>query len=58
MIHYPLSPHLQPAYADLGIARGALPVCERLQEEVLSLPMWHSMTSRQIERVIGAVNAA
>lgn len=57
MIHYPVSPHLQPAYSDLGIQRGGLPLCEMLQDEVLSLPMWHSMTALQVQRVIGAVNA-
>ena len=58
VIHYPVPPHLQPAYADLKIPRGALPVSERLHEEVLSLPMWHSLTPQQVGRVIGAVNAA
>lgn len=39
LIHYPTPPHLSPAYADLGIPLGALPVTERLAAEVLSLPM-------------------
>jgi dTDP-4-amino-4,6-dideoxygalactose transaminase len=39
VIHYPVSPHLQPAFADLRLQRGALPIAERLQDEVLSLPM-------------------
>ena len=39
LIHYPIPPHLQAAYAPAGIARGSLPVAERLAAEVLSLPM-------------------
>ena len=39
LIHYPIPPHLQPAYAELGCQRGAYPISERLSAEVLSLPM-------------------
>ena len=39
LIHYPIPPHLQHAYSDLGLGRGALPLAERLADEVLSLPM-------------------
>nr|GFD54470.1 hypothetical protein [Tanacetum cinerariifolium] len=28
VIHYPIPPHLQPAYAEAGIAAGSLPVSE------------------------------
>jgi dTDP-4-amino-4,6-dideoxygalactose transaminase len=39
IIHYPVPPHLQKAYAELGYARGSFPISERLAHEVLSLPM-------------------
>jgi dTDP-4-amino-4,6-dideoxygalactose transaminase len=39
MIHYPVPPHLQPAYAGLGLKRGAFPVSEAIHDEILSLPM-------------------
>jgi dTDP-4-amino-4,6-dideoxygalactose transaminase len=39
LIHYPLPPHLQPAYAGLGLARGTFPISEAIHEQVLSLPM-------------------
>jgi dTDP-4-amino-4,6-dideoxygalactose transaminase len=39
LIHYPIPPHMQAAYADLGIAPAALPVARQLASEVLSLPM-------------------
>jgi dTDP-4-amino-4,6-dideoxygalactose transaminase len=39
-IHYPVPLHLQPAYAFLGLSKGALPVTERVAAQVLSLPMY------------------
>ena len=39
LIHYPIAPHMQKAYADLGISAGALPLARQLAEEVLSLPI-------------------
>jgi dTDP-4-amino-4,6-dideoxygalactose transaminase len=57
-IHYPVPPHLQPAFAGLGYAKGALPVSERLHEEVLSLPMDPALSHGQIQRVIEAVHIA
>lgn len=55
LIHYPISPHLQPAYADLGIERGSLPVSETLQGEILSLPMGPTLRPNEIQRVILAI---
>lgn len=55
LIHYPIPPHLQAAYADLGYARGAFPIAEALADEVLSLPIGPHMTDEQVERVIAAV---
>jgi dTDP-4-amino-4,6-dideoxygalactose transaminase len=39
LIHYPIPPHMQVAYADLKIAPDALPLAQQLASEVLSLPM-------------------
>ena len=39
LIHYPIPPHMQAAYAELGIAPDALPLARQLASEVLSLPM-------------------
>ena len=38
MIHYPIAPHRQPAYAELELGEGSLPVAEAMHREVLSLP--------------------
>ncbi len=57
LIHYPVPPHLQPAYVELGYGPGDFPVAEAIHREVLSLPLWPGMSEAQIERVIGAVRA-
>jgi dTDP-4-amino-4,6-dideoxygalactose transaminase len=55
LIHYPVAPHRQPAYADLGLGEGALPLSEQMHREVLSLPMDPYMTMEEVEAVIAAV---
>jgi dTDP-4-amino-4,6-dideoxygalactose transaminase len=55
LIHYPVPPHLQPAYADLGLAEGALPVSEALHREVLSLPIGPHLGERAARNVAAAV---
>ena len=57
MIHYPVPPHLQPAYADLGLSEGALPISERIHREILSLPLWPGLPQSGIEAVCAAVRA-
>ena len=39
MIHYPIPPHLQAAYADPGYPPGAFPIAEDMAGGVLSLPI-------------------
>ena len=54
-IHYPTPIHLQPAYADLGMAPGSLPVAERLAAESCSLPIFPTIERREIDRIATAV---
>ena len=58
MVHYPLPPHLQPAYAALGLAEGSQPLAEAIHREVLSLPMGPTMTLAQAAEVAAAVRTA
>lgn len=58
LIHYPIPPHLQLAYADLGFGEGAFPIAEQIHREVLSLPMFSSMTLEQTNQVIASCRAA
>ena len=38
MIHYPIPPHLQKAYKELGYKVGDFPIAEKLANTSLSLP--------------------
>ncbi len=58
VIHYPVSPHLQPAYASLGHARGSLPLAEVLQSEVLSLPIGPTQREADTQEVVRQVQMA
>jgi dTDP-4-amino-4,6-dideoxygalactose transaminase len=55
LIHYPVPPHLQPAYAFLGYQPGDLPIAEKLASTCLSLPIWPGMAMDQVDSVILAI---
>jgi dTDP-4-amino-4,6-dideoxygalactose transaminase len=57
-IHYPIPIHLQPAYADLQLGPGSFPRTERSAKRILSLPLFPELTEEQIDRVVGAIEAA
>lgn len=57
LIHYPVPPHLQPAYADLEFKEGAFPISEAMHREVLSLPMWPGLSEQKVARVVGAIQS-
>ncbi len=57
-IHYPSPVHLLPAYADLGLARGAFPNAEAAADEVLSLPLYPEMPASACDEVADAVRSA
>jgi dTDP-4-amino-4,6-dideoxygalactose transaminase len=54
-IHYPIPIHLQPAYAELGLAPGTFPRTERSAPKLLSLPMFPELTDDQLESVVDAL---
>lgn len=51
MVHYPVPPHLQEAYASAGFREGQFPVAEQLARQSLSLPLYPGMQAEQLERV-------
>jgi dTDP-4-amino-4,6-dideoxygalactose transaminase len=57
-IYYTKSLHQQTAYRDFPAADGGLPVCERLSDDVISLPMHAYLDEPTQERVIKAVHDA
>lgn len=54
--HYPIPLHLQEAYKDLNIHKGALPIAEEISATVLSIPMYYGMTDTEIQYVIDKLN--
>lgn len=58
MVHYPIPPHLQPAYADSGISLGDLPISEKIHREVLSLPMDPNLSDAEILEICARLGEA
>jgi len=58
IVHYPVPPHLQPAYAEMGYKPGDFPIAEAIHREVLSLPIGPHMTLAQASAVAAAVRQA
>lgn len=56
LIHYPVPPHLQRAYAELGYQRGDFPIAERMADEFLSLPMSAHLSAEEISYVLQVVS--
>jgi dTDP-4-amino-4,6-dideoxygalactose transaminase len=56
-IHYPVPIHMQEAYSELGLTRGAFPNAEALADETLSLPMYPELTEGQIGSVTDSIGA-
>ncbi|MDD2384975.1 MAG: DegT/DnrJ/EryC1/StrS family aminotransferase [Sulfurospirillaceae bacterium] len=54
MIHYPIPPHKQQAYATLNAMH--LPLSEQIHKEVLSIPLNVSITQAQRNEIVDALN--
>jgi dTDP-4-amino-4,6-dideoxygalactose transaminase len=55
-VHYPVPVHRQPALLALGYGDVSLPVTERLSGEILSLPVYPSLSESEIDTIVGATN--
>lgn len=53
-VHY-IPVYWHPYYAQLGYERGICPEAEKLYSEIMSLPLYYSMTDGDVENVIEAV---
>lgn len=58
LVHYPLPPHLQKAYADLALSAGSLPITEAIHREALSLPIGPHLSEAHQARVVSALKSA
>jgi dTDP-4-amino-4,6-dideoxygalactose transaminase len=54
-VHYPRPLHLQGALAPLGYHEGDLPEAERASREVLSLPIFRTMSGEECEHVVSSL---
>jgi dTDP-4-amino-4,6-dideoxygalactose transaminase len=57
MIHYPIAPHLQTAYMDLGYKLGDFPIAEAMASQVLSLPIGPQMEISTVELIRDTLQA-
>jgi dTDP-4-amino-4,6-dideoxygalactose transaminase len=56
-IHYPIPPHLQNAYQNLGYAAGRFPIAESMANRLLSLPIGPQLDDASVTAVIEALKA-
>jgi dTDP-4-amino-4,6-dideoxygalactose transaminase len=57
MIHYPIPPHLQLAYKEMGKKKGDYPISEIIHKEVLSLPITPGISLLEVETIIDHIKA-
>lgn len=55
LIHYPIPPHRQNAFKDLGYREGAFPITEQMAKECFSLPMGPHLSGEDTQRVISTL---
>ncbi len=55
LVHYPVPPHLQGAYASLGYGAGSFPVAEDQAATIFSLPMGPQLPLESAEEVVRAL---
>ncbi len=57
LIHFPIPTHLQRAYESLGQGPGSCPNAEKACGEVLSLPLYPTVPTANIDRVADAIRS-
>lgn len=58
LIHYPIPPHLQQAYAEASYVEGEFPIAEQIANQCLSLPIGPHLGAQQAVNVVSAVHHA
>jgi len=58
LIHYPIPPHMQKAYANTKILSEAFPLARDLASEVLSLPIGPQLGLVQVQDIVNALKNA
>ncbi|MDP3190358.1 DegT/DnrJ/EryC1/StrS aminotransferase family protein [Rhodoferax sp.] len=57
LIHYPVPPHLQQAYASAGFVPGQFPIAEQIANQCLSLPIGPHLDEAGATAVLAALKA-
>ncbi len=57
LIHYPIPPHRQKAYAGMGFAAGTFPIANQLAGQVLSLPIGPHQSAGDTADILEAIRA-
>lgn len=52
MIHYPIPPHLQPAYSSMAATKGQYPLAEQMANQLVSLPMGPHLSDDEVKTII------
>jgi dTDP-4-amino-4,6-dideoxygalactose transaminase len=55
LIHYPVPPHQQEAYADLNYVQGSFPITEKVAHEIVSLPMGPHLSADDVSAVTSSL---
>jgi dTDP-4-amino-4,6-dideoxygalactose transaminase len=55
VIHYPVPPHMQKAYSEMGFKEGDFPIAEKIAKQTLSLPLYPSMPNEHQQKVISTI---
>lgn len=56
LIHYPIAPHQQAAYASAGYAASAFPLASAMANEVLSLPIGPHLAAAHLQSAIATIS--
>jgi dTDP-4-amino-4,6-dideoxygalactose transaminase len=56
-IHYPLPPHLQEAYSELGYKKGDFPFAEEIAETCLSIPLYPGLQDDEVDYIIETIKS-
>jgi dTDP-4-amino-4,6-dideoxygalactose transaminase len=57
LIHYPIPPHLQQAYASVGFVPGQFPIAEQIANQCISLPIGPHLDEACATAVLAALKA-
>ncbi len=58
LIHYPIPPHMQMAYRDLGYFETSFPIAKSIAERILSLPIGPHLTIEEARFVVEVLHKA